>query len=181
MIIQVNSDKTIIVDAGVKSFVRGEVSRILARFEDRVTRIEVHLNDINSRKTGPPDKRCLVEARPAGARPITTTAVAKRVDTAIGMALRKMQRSLTSFFGRQSRASGHGVPAARRKPKAKAAESRSTTSARPAKAAKAAAKATQSKDTTSGPAAASGTVKATGRSPKKKDIYQARRKAWPAR
>src|SRR5919108_6538928 len=121
MIIQVNSDRTIAVDASIKSFVRGEVTRILTRYEDKVTRIEVHLSDINGRKTGPPDKRCLVEARPAGTRPVTTSAVAKRLDTAIAMALRKMQRSLTSLFGRQSRASGHGVPAARRKPSPKAA------------------------------------------------------------
>lgn len=185
MIIQVNSDKTVVVDAGVKSFVRDEAARILARFEDKVTRIEVHLNDINSRKTGPPDKRCLVEARPAGARPISTTAVATRLDAAIGMALRKMQRSLTSFFGRQSRASGHGAPAARRKPKTVAAASRSKTPAKTARAAKAAVDETSPSAATavslSAAAGGAGRAKASGRSPKKKPIHQARRKAWPAR
>lgn len=183
MIVQVNSDNTVAVDSSVKSFVRGEVTRILARFEDKLTRVEVHLSDINSRKTGPPDKRCLVEARPAGARPISTSAVARRLDTAIGQALRKMQRSLTSFFGRQSRASGHGVPAARRKPRETAAERPSPAPAKAAAARKSASARKSAAPATSSAAADIGTgkVKASGRSPKKKDIYQARRKAWPAR
>lgn len=180
MTTQVNSDRTVKVDASLKSFVRGEISRILGRFEERLTRVEVHLSDINSRKSGPPDKRCLVEARPAGARPISTSAVAARLDTAIGQALRKMQRSLTSFYGRQSRASGHGAPASRRTPKAtpKAAESAAPVKAVTAKKSsagkKAAVRRRPAESTAEEPAA-------SGRSPKKKDIYQARRKAWPAR
>ncbi len=183
MIVQVNSDKTIAVDASLKRFVRGEVARILARFEDRVTRVEVHLSDINSRRTGPPDKRCLVEARPAGARPITTSAVASRLDAAIGQALRKMQRSLTSFLGRQGRGSGHGPTGTRRqgKPGAAAPERRATSKTGEARKAASAKKSATAR--TSPPAADSGTrtAETSGRSPKKKDIYQARRKAWPAR
>jgi hypothetical protein len=182
MIIQVGSDKTITLDASLKGFVRSEVARILARFENRLTRVEVHVSDINSRKTGPPDKRCLVEARPAGARPISTSAVARRLDTAIGQALRKMQRSLTTFYGRRSRGSGHGVPATRRKATTGAASAEQpaapkTVTARKKAASKPAAAGTSRAAADTG---TSGAAK-SGRSPKKKDIYQARRKAWPAR
>lgn len=106
MTIQVNSDKTVAVDARTKAFVQGEVDRILKTFTARLTRIEVHLSDVNSRKSGPADKRCVVEARVAGARPLSTSATANKVPAAIGQALRKMQRSLRSFFGRQAWSAG---------------------------------------------------------------------------
>jgi hypothetical protein len=175
MTTQVNSDNTITVDASLKSFARAEIGRILGRFEDKLTRVEVHLSDVNSRKSGPADKRCLVEARPAGARSIGTSAVAARLDTAIGQALRKMQRSLASFFGRQSRASGHGAPAARRAPKsAPSAAPAKEVTARKSSGKKAAARRRPAE-------AAAGAPEGSGRSPKKKAIFQARRKAWPAR
>lgn len=178
MTTQVNRDSTIKVDASLKNFVRAEISRILGRFEDKLTRVEVHLSDINSRKTGPPDKRCLVEARPAGARAISTSAVAARLDAAVGQALRKMQRALTSFYGRQSRASGHGAPAARRAPKAKPAASAAPVKEVTARKSSAAKKVASPRR----PAEAAAAEPArSGRSPKKKGVYQARRKAWPSR
>jgi hypothetical protein len=66
MKIQVNSDKSIKVSARFVRFVQSEVERVLDRFEGKVTRVEVHLTDIDNRKTGGADKRCLVEARPSG-------------------------------------------------------------------------------------------------------------------
>ena len=111
MQIQVNSDKTVSVDARLTGFVKGEAERILDTVAAKVTRVEVHLSDVNGRKAGPADKRCVVEARPAGARPLSTSATATRLDTAIGQALRKMQRSLRSLFGRQGRATtGSAAP-----------------------------------------------------------------------
>jgi hypothetical protein len=101
MKIQVNSDNTVAVDASLTRFVRSEVLRVLGRFVPKLTRIEVHLSDINKQKTGPEDKRCMIEARPAGADPRSTTAVAIQMATAIDQALKKMQRSLTTFFGKQ--------------------------------------------------------------------------------
>jgi len=49
---------------------------LLARFAKRLTRVEVHLTGIDNKKTGKRDRRCLVEARPAGARPLTVSAKA---------------------------------------------------------------------------------------------------------
>ena len=167
MKIQVNSDKTIAVDASMTSFVEGEVNRVLGRFAGRLTRVEVHLSDVDSKNSqGQADKRCLIEARPAGARPLSATALAPQLASAVGMAAGKMQRSLTTFFGRQGR------PAA--KQAAKKAAAPAVKKATPAKktAAKAAKKVVAKKAVVK---------KLSPRGPKKKGIYQARRKAWPKR
>jgi hypothetical protein len=103
MKIQVNSDKTIGVDASLTSFVENEVGRVLDRFSQNLTRVEVHLSDIDNKKTGRPDKRCLVEARLAGDRPMSASATSTKTESAVSQALGKMQRSLTTFFGRRGR------------------------------------------------------------------------------
>ena len=103
MKIQVNSDKTIAVDASLTRFVEGEVRRVLGRFAIKLTRVEVHLSDVDNKKTGQADKRCLIEVRPAGARPLSASAKATKMASAVGEALGKMQRSLTTFFGRRGR------------------------------------------------------------------------------
>jgi Sigma 54 modulation protein / S30EA ribosomal protein len=103
MKIQINSDKTIAVDASLIRFVKGAVTRALSRFAIRLTRVEIHLSDVGHGKMGQSDKRCLIEVRPAGAGPLVVSAKAKKVSPAVGVALGKMQRSLTTFFGRMGR------------------------------------------------------------------------------
>jgi hypothetical protein len=104
MKIQVNSDNTIAVDANLISFVEQEVDRVLGRFADRLTRVEVHLSDINSiRSSGQPDKRCLIEARPKGARPLAADATEPKLAMAVGAAAGKLRRALTTFFAKAAR------------------------------------------------------------------------------
>jgi hypothetical protein len=62
--------------------------------------VEVHLSDVNSRKFGINDKRCLVEARPAQHRPLTATNRAQTVRLAVGGALTKLKSGLETFYGR---------------------------------------------------------------------------------
>ncbi len=160
MKIQVNSDNTIAVDASLTRFVEGKVNRVLARFAKRLTRVEVHLSDVDKRKTGQADKRCLIEVRPARARPLSVSAKATKMASAVSQALGKMQRSLTTFFGRRGR------------PAATVSESVST-----------AMKATlgAKKKTTGKKASVKKPTKLSPQGPKKKGIYQARRKSWPTR
>jgi ribosome-associated translation inhibitor RaiA len=172
MTIQVNSDKTVTVDARTKAFVQGEVDRILKTFTARLTRIEVHLSDVNSRKSGPADKRCVVEARVAGARPLSTSATANKVPAAIGQSLRKMQRSLRSFFGRHGWSAAD--PGRARKTVPGAADAASPAAAGTPAAARKAAKPAAGRKRAAGPSEAD-------KSPKKKPIFPSRRKAWPAR
>jgi len=156
--IQVNSDKNIKVDDRVSSFVRREANHALERFKSKLTRVEFYLSDVNSHKFAALDKRCKVEARPAGRKPLGVTMTAGTVRSAVQGSLTKLQNALEKHFGRLTRTS--------RGPKAVAAVKVSAISAaQPAK--RAAAKKT---------AAAS-----AGRGPKKKMIYQARRKSWPMR
>ncbi len=170
MKIQVNSDKTIAVDASLTRFVEDKVSRVLGRFATRLTRVEVHLCDVDNRKTGQADKRCLIEVRPAGARPLSASAKATKMAAAVGEAVGKMQRSLTTFFGRRGR------PAA-------------AVSAPVSTAKKTVAKEAVARETTLGTkervavrkAAVKKPAKLSPRGPKKKGIYQARRKSWPTR
>lgn len=108
MRIQINSDKNVVVDAQLASFVRGEVNRVLERFTHKLTRVEIHLSGVNSQKSGPHDKRCLVEARPARHRALTVSSRAAKIEGAVKRALNKLKRSLQTFFGRlgQQRAVG---------------------------------------------------------------------------
>ncbi len=174
MKVQVNSDKTIRVDARLVTFVEGEAERVLARFAGKLTRVEIHLADVDNKKTGQADKRCVVEARPAGAQPLSTTANSVKVATAVDQALAKMKRLLTTFFGRMGRTpvtiGASAVPARK-------------TAAKKTVAKKAIAKKTGTKKVAAKKKALS--KKAAGilarDEPKKKRIYQARRKAWPTR
>ena len=157
MKIQVNSDRTIVVDARLTHFVEAEVSRILSRFAGRLTPVEVHLSDVDGRKTGQIDKRCLIEARPMGARPRTASAKAATIPSAVDAALGKMRRSLTTFFEKRRRPAS-AIPMTM-------SAGASTVSSEPI-----AAVVKQSVNQ----------KKFNPRGPKKKGIYQARRKSWPA-
>jgi hypothetical protein len=167
MKIQVNSDKTIDVNTDLTHFVEDEVNRAFARFSTKLTRVEVHLSDVDNQRTGKADKRCLIEVRPAGDQPRSASAMATTTESAVRQALGKMQRSLTTFFGRRGRpateASAHSAT-----PKKTGA--RKTAKGKPA-ATKGAAKKTAVKKST----------KLSPRGPKKKGIYQARRKSQPSR
>ncbi|MGA7243769.1 MAG: HPF/RaiA family ribosome-associated protein [Terracidiphilus sp.] len=162
MKIQVNSDKTINVDAVLTQIVKDKSRTALDRFAKELTRVEIHLSDINNKKTGRPDKRCLIEVRPAGDRPLAASAIATTTESAVDEALKKMKRLLTTFFGKKGRpATEISAPV----PKAR------TTGV--------VAKKTEVKETGARKAAAKKPTKLSPRGPKKKGIYQARRKSWP--
>jgi len=168
--IQVNSDKTINVDASLTRFVEGEVSRVLGRFEKKLTRVEVHLSDVDNKKSGHADKRCLIEVRPAGDRPLSASAKTATTESAVGEATGKMQRSLTTFFARKGR------------PAAEVSAPVSTARKSAAKKTIPGAKKNASvKKTVVKKAAAKKPTKLSPRGPKKKGIFQARRKAQPSR
>ena len=104
MKVLINGDNQIKVGEGLTSFVQGEVDRALGRFEDRLTRVEVYLSDLNGPKEGgTADKRCVIEARPAGRQPVAATADAVTVDEAIAESVNKMKRQLESALGREDK------------------------------------------------------------------------------
>lgn len=101
MKIQVNTDRHVDGSEALVQMVEAEVQSALERFEDRLTRVEVHLSDENGENDGGgADKRCLLEARPEGMQPVVVTETADTVDQALLSATEKMQSLLTSKFGR---------------------------------------------------------------------------------
>jgi hypothetical protein len=100
MMILVNSDKNVVVDATLTSFVETEVNKVLGRFESQLTRVEVYLSDLNGNKPGLLDKRCQLEARPSGDGPVSVDDKADTVELAVRGAANKMKRLLESSFGR---------------------------------------------------------------------------------
>lgn len=101
MQIQVNTDSQVKGSEQLARSVEATVEASLARFADRITRVEVHLGDENSRaKAGGDDKRCVMEARLASLRPISVTAHAPTVDQAVNSAGEKLEQALERALGR---------------------------------------------------------------------------------
>lgn len=102
MKIQFNTDKNIEGHERLETFFTGELEKDLARFEDKITRVEVHLGDENSgEKGGINDKRCMIEARPAKLQPIAVTAHADTIEKAFFLASEKIKKTLTTTFEKQ--------------------------------------------------------------------------------
>ncbi len=72
----------------------------LSRFKKRLTRVEVHLSDVNGPKGGR-DCRCALEARPAGRQPVAVTSEAHTSDDAVKGAVEKMSRTGSAASGRE--------------------------------------------------------------------------------
>lgn len=102
MQVQVNTGNNITGSEELSSRVQGVVKDTLGRFGDRITRVEVHLNDVNGPKPGDDDNRCMMEARLEGLQPISVTDQAATLDQAVSGAAKKLQRSLDSTLGKLS-------------------------------------------------------------------------------
>ena len=64
MQVQFNSDSSVMGTENVAERIEASVREKLARFEERLTRIEIHVRDENGAKGGADDKACTIEARP---------------------------------------------------------------------------------------------------------------------
>lgn len=72
----------------------------LDRFSEQITRIEVHLNDVNGKKEGQDDKRCVLEARLEGLQPVAVTGNGDTYDGAVIGAIEKMKAALDTVIGK---------------------------------------------------------------------------------
>ena len=100
MQIQVNTDKNIEGSARMSAYFKETLEDALNRFADQITRIEVHLSDENADKEGSDDKRCLLEARLKGLRPVVVSHQAENLDFAVSGAIDKLVKSLESTIGK---------------------------------------------------------------------------------
>lgn len=100
MRILVNSDHRITGTEALTERVEGIVRDTLEYFADRITRVEVHLNDVNGDKHGASDKRCMLEARVGGLKPIAVTHEAANMSDALHGAAEKLERALSHTLER---------------------------------------------------------------------------------
>jgi len=99
MLVQVKTDNHVEGSDDLSARVEGEVTDTLGRFGDQITRVEVHINDVNAAKAGV-DMRCMMEARIAGRPSIAVTHMADSLDEAISGAAEKLERALDHAFDR---------------------------------------------------------------------------------
>ena len=100
MKIQINTDKNIIRNDELRTYSNDLISEELKNFDNQVTRLEVHLSDVNGDKDGVNDKRCLIEARIIGRQPIVASHKAGTHEQAIAGAAEKLKTSLETILGR---------------------------------------------------------------------------------
>lgn len=100
MQIQFNTVKN---ESGTEGLIASSTSLIseeLSRYSKQITRVEVHFSDEDGRKDGLNDKRCMMEARLAGLRPIAVTSQAPSHEKALLDAIDKLKTSLEKITGR---------------------------------------------------------------------------------
>ena len=109
MQIQINTQDT----AGDDEFtarVEATIASGLDRFASQITRVEVHLGDVNAKKGGAADKRCMIEARPSNYPPVAVTHQAETIPLAIDGALEKARKVLDkALAGRTDHKGGASV------------------------------------------------------------------------
>ena len=98
MQIQFNTDSTIEGHERLQTYFTEELEKSLSRFDDKITRVEVHLGDENKDKFGIDDKRCLIEVRLAGLSPMAVTHNADTIEKAFSGATDKIKRVLSTTF-----------------------------------------------------------------------------------
>ena len=101
MTVQINTDNNVEGHARLKAYIEEELTTSLTRFEDKITRLEVHLADENSDKFGINDKRCLIEARPVNMQPVAVTNHGDTTEKAFHGALDKIKKMLDTAFEKQ--------------------------------------------------------------------------------
>lgn len=100
MNVQVNTDHNIEGTEDLHAYIKSKLSDDFSRFNNAITRIEVHITDQNAQKSGAQDKRCLLEARVANRQPVVVSHNDETVHQAFEGASDKLMRSLNSMVGR---------------------------------------------------------------------------------
>jgi ribosome-associated translation inhibitor RaiA len=101
MKIQINTDNNIEGSQKLTSYLTSLITDGLARFSGQITRVEVHLSDVNGRKEGEDDKRCMIEARLEGMQPMVVTDQALTSERAVSGAIDKLTSKMDSRIGRK--------------------------------------------------------------------------------
>ncbi|MCP9749367.1 HPF/RaiA family ribosome-associated protein [Ferruginibacter sp. HRS2-29] len=101
MLIQINTDKNIEGSEGLIVHFSEVLKDTLGRFDEQITRVEVHLSDENGSKEAGDDKKAMIEARLRGLNPIAVTSHADTIHKAVKAASEKLVHSLEKAIGHQ--------------------------------------------------------------------------------
>jgi hypothetical protein len=96
----VNTDSNVNGTDRVAGGLETIVEDSLARYSERLTRVEVHLTDGSAGRSSGDDIKCMLEARPEGGTPVVVTENANAVEAALTGALHKMHSLLDTHFGK---------------------------------------------------------------------------------
>lgn len=98
MNIEIRTDKNIQNSERLITYVRAELNAAFQRHSERITHFSVHFSDENATKGGADDIHCMIEARPAGLKPVVVNHHGHNIDTAIHGAIDRLKRSLEHLF-----------------------------------------------------------------------------------
>ncbi len=101
MEIFVHSENAVVVSPDLDRHVRGVLESRLARFGQRLTRVEVGFTDENRSQVGMAEMRCTIEARPSGLQPVAVTADAPEFVACFDAAADKLVSMLNSRLGKE--------------------------------------------------------------------------------
>lgn len=78
-----------------------------SRIEQHLTRMEIHVGDVDGPRDGADDIRCAIEVRPAGMAPIARTHQAPDIEVAIAGAADKVVAAYERQIGKRTSRKGH--------------------------------------------------------------------------
>lgn len=95
-----NTDSNVTINDALNESFTQMVTDDLIKYDDQITRVEVHFSDENAGKEAQNDKRCLLEVRLAGLKPLAVTDNANSYQQALMGALDKMNNAIGNLIGR---------------------------------------------------------------------------------
>ncbi len=107
MFIQIHTDNQVPSDADRNDQLEEQIRQRLARLEERITDVEVHVSDVNGPRGGNADMRATVEARVNGIPPVAAIDEGNNVDRAVIGAAKKVVRALDHQLGKLGDRRGH--------------------------------------------------------------------------
>ncbi|MEX2489855.1 MAG: ribosome-associated translation inhibitor RaiA [Pseudomonadales bacterium] len=102
MQIEIEPERIHVTEA-LEQHLHDSLAAINRRWGDRVTRVTMHLKDINSSAKGGIDKHCTLEARPAGIKPVAAEDTAADAYDAVKGAATKLEKVLEQALDRHKR------------------------------------------------------------------------------
>ena len=102
MFIQINTDNHVDTSSDQNARLEEQVRQRLARFEGRITDVEIHVSDVNGQKGNGGELRCTLEARVNGYQPVAVAETGATLDRCVVAAAKKAVRALDHKLGKLS-------------------------------------------------------------------------------